>query len=81
MNKVLNGRSFRVATGTHNVPRNVWFDVELLRQGTTTTVKVNGTTVFDRVQQGQQSKGDVGAVAHWAKARFDDLRITDRPRR
>jgi len=81
MNKVLNSRSFRVATGTHNVPRNVWFDVELLRQGTTTTVKVNGTTVFDRVQQGQQSKGDVGVVAHWAKARFDDLRITDRPRR
>ena len=44
MNKVLNRRSFRVATGTHNVPRNVWCDVELPRQGTTTTVKVNGTT-------------------------------------
>jgi hypothetical protein len=53
----------------------------LLRQGTTTTVKVNGVTVFDRVPQGQQSKGDVGVVAHWAKARFDNLTIADRPER
>jgi hypothetical protein len=81
MNKVLNGRSYRVATATHNVPRNTWFDVELLRAGTTTTVKVNGTTIFDRVPQAQQSKGAVGVVAHWAKARFDDLRIADRPTR
>jgi hypothetical protein len=81
MNKVLNGRSFRVATGTHSVPRNTWFDVELLRAGTTTTVKVNGATIFDRVPQGQQSKGAVGVVAHWAKARFDNLTIADRPER
>jgi hypothetical protein len=81
MNKVLNGRNYRVASGTHSVPRNTWFDVELLRQGTTTTVKVNGVTVFDRVPQGQQSKGDVGVVAHWAKARFDNLTIADRPER
>lgn len=81
MNKVLNGVRYRVASGTHTVPRNVWFDVDVLRQGTTTTVKVNGTTIFDKVPQVQPSNGDVGVIAHWAKARFDNLTITDRPLR
>jgi hypothetical protein len=35
------------------VPRNTWFDVEILRRGTTTTVKVNGAAIFDRVAQGK----------------------------
>jgi hypothetical protein len=82
MNKVLNGVRYRVASGTHTVPRNTWFDVELLRQGTNTTVKVNGATIFDKVPQTPPSwKGDVGVISHWSKAKFDDLTITDRPLR
>jgi hypothetical protein len=79
MNKVLNGVRYRVATGTHPIPANTWFDVEVLRQGTTTTVNVNGATIFNRVRQAQPTFGDVGVVTHWAKARFDDLTIADAP--
>lgn len=79
INKVLNGARYRVASGTHNVPRNVSFDVEVLRQGVNTTVKVNGRTVFDRVPQGELPFGDVGVVSHWSKARFDNLTVTDAP--
>jgi hypothetical protein len=81
INKVLNGVRYRVASGTHSVPRNVWFDVEVLHQGTSTTVKVNGNTVFDRVPQGELPFGDVGVVSHWSKARFDNLTVTDAPLR
>jgi hypothetical protein len=73
----------------------VWFNAEVLRQGVErfsfgfgrpslsfeTTVKVNGVTIFDRVEQGELSYGDVGVIAHWAKGRFDNLSITDAPRR
>jgi hypothetical protein len=79
INKVLNGDRYRVATGAHNVPRNVFFDVEVLRQGVNTTVKVNGATVFDRVPQGELPAGDVGVVSHWSRARFDNLTVTDAP--
>jgi hypothetical protein len=81
LNKVLNGMRQRVATGTHNVPRNVWFDVEVLRQGLDTTVKVNGATIFNKVPQSELSFGDVGVVAHWAKAWFDNLSVADAPPR
>lgn len=81
LNKVLNGMRQQVATGTHNVPRNVWFDVEVLRQGLNTTVKVNGTTIFNAVPQSELPFGEVGVVTHWAKARFDDLSVSDAPRR
>jgi hypothetical protein len=75
LNKVINGVRSRVATGTHNVPRNVWFDVEIVRRNITTTVKVNGTTIFDKVPQGELGHGEVGVVTHWSKARFDNLSI------
>lgn len=77
INKVLNGERYRVAMGSHSVPSNVWFNVEVLRQGLNTTVKVNGKTVFDRVRQGELPFGDVGVVSHWSKARFDNLTVGD----
>jgi hypothetical protein len=80
INKVLNGQRIRVATGTHTVPRNVWFDVEIARDDVNTTVKVNGTPVFVRVPQGELPFGDVGVVSHWSKARFDNLTVADPPR-
>jgi hypothetical protein len=46
-----------------------------------TTVRVNGVTIFDRVPQGELSFGDVGVVTHRAKGRFDNLSVTDAPRR
>jgi hypothetical protein len=81
VNKVLNGARYRVASGTHSVPSNVWFDVEVRRQGVNTTVKVNGNTVFDRIPQGELPFGDVGVVSHWSRARFDNLSVSDAPLR
>jgi hypothetical protein len=91
MNKVLNGVRYRVATAAHTVPRDVWFNVEVLRQsegdffdpGLTfqTTVRVNGVTIFDRVPQSELPYGDVGVVTHWSKGRFDNLSVTDAPLR
>jgi hypothetical protein len=77
INKVISGARYRVANGTHNVPRNVWFDVEVARLGVSTTVKVNGVTVFDKIPQGELPFGAVGVVSHWSKARFDNLTVTD----
>jgi hypothetical protein len=57
------------------VPRNTWFDVEILRRGTTTTVKVNGAAIFDRVAQGKLGLGAAGVVTHWSKGKFDNLII------
>jgi hypothetical protein len=79
INKVLNGVRTLVASSTHNVPRNVWFNVQILRRGTTTTVKVNGTTIFDNVQQGELGAGNVGVVTHWSKGRFDNVVVRDDP--
>ena len=81
LNKVLNGMRQRVATGTHNVPRNVWFTVQVLRQGLDTTVRVNGATIFNKVPQSELSFGEVGVVSHWAKAWFDNLSVADAPPR
>jgi hypothetical protein len=81
INKVLNGVRSLVASSTHNVPRNVWFDVAVLRRGTTTTVKVNGTTLFNNVQQGELGSGNVGVVTHWSKGQFDNVVVRDDPLR
>jgi hypothetical protein len=72
---------YRMATGSHSVPPKTNFNVEVLRQGVNTTVKVNGVKVFDRVPQGELPFGDVGVVAHWTKGRFDNWSVRDAPPR
>lgn len=73
LNLNIEGTRYRLATGTHTVPRNVFFDVEILRRGTTATVTVNGKPTFQNVQVGQLSGGYLGIVSHWSKGRFDNL--------
>jgi hypothetical protein len=84
LNKIVNGVRYRMASAAHDVPRNTWFDVELIRSsldtmfthsGINTTVKVNGRTIFERVPQGQFGFGRVGVITHWAQGRFDNLSI------
>ena len=79
MNKVLNGVRTRVASSTHTVPKNTWFDVQIVRRGTTTTVKVNGTAIFENVQQRELGGGKVGLVTHYSKGRFDNVVVRDNP--
>jgi hypothetical protein len=73
LNLVMEGTKYPLATATHTVPRNVWFNVELLRKGTSATVTLNGKPIFQNVQVGQLGGGALGVVSHWAKARFDNL--------
>ena len=77
LNKVIQGTRYLVASATHSVPRNVWFNVEVIRSGVNTTVLVNGSTLFDNVSQGELGAGDVGVVTHWSRGRFDDLNVED----
>jgi hypothetical protein len=78
LNKLIQGVRYPVATGTHNIPRNTWFDVQLFRTGIFTDVKVNGVTLLEHVPQGELHGSGIGAITHWAKARFDDLTLTPR---
>lgn len=77
LNKFIQGVRYPVATGTHSVPRNTWFDVAVARRGNRTTVFVNGTEVIAGELQGELHGGSIGAVTHWTKGHFDDLSLTE----
>jgi hypothetical protein len=77
LNKIIQGTRYLVASGTHDVPRNVWFEVEVVRSGASTSVLVNGEAIFEDVMQGELGAGDVGVVTHWARGRFDDLSVEE----
>lgn len=91
-NKFIQGQLTQLATATHGaLGSNVWFNVELVRQGLFATVKVNGQTVFQNVPAAQLdnplstrnspsitgASGLVGVISHWAPGRFDDLRLAE----
>jgi hypothetical protein len=73
LNKTIQGVRYPVRSGTHNVPRNTWFDVQVIRSGIFTTIKVNGATLLENEPQGELRGGVVGAITHFTKGRFDDL--------
>lgn len=77
LNKIIQGTRYLVASATHNVPRNVWFDLDVIRSGISTTVLVNGAPLFDAVNQGELGAGDVGVITHWSRGRFDDLNVEE----
>jgi hypothetical protein len=78
VNKVIEGVRYPVTTRPHNIPANTWFDVQLVRTGIFTDVKLNGVTVLAQLPQGELPGGFIGAITHWAKARFDNLLLTPR---
>jgi hypothetical protein len=41
-------------------------------------VKLNGVTLLEQLPQGDLRGGSIGAITHWAKARFDNLLLTPR---
>jgi hypothetical protein len=79
LRKFIHGVRYVVARGTHSVPRNVWFNLEVIRNDIYTTVKVNGSTRIQNVAQGELPGGSAGAVTHWSKGRFDDLSVVAHP--
>jgi hypothetical protein len=77
--KFIQGEARTLATSNISLPRKTWFDVEVVRRGFSTSVKVNGTTVIGSVTQAQLGPGRVGVITHWSKGRFDDLSVEASP--
>jgi hypothetical protein len=78
LNKVIQGVKYPVRTRSHTIPRNTWFDVDVIRNGIFTTVKLNGETVLENEPQGDLPGGSIGLVTHWTRGRFDDVSVTER---
>lgn len=78
LNKVIQGVRYPVRSRIHNIPRNTWFDVQVIRNDIFTTVKLNGATILENEPQGDLREGSIGAITHWAKGRFDNVSVDDR---
>jgi hypothetical protein len=86
LNKVIQGVSTQVAKASHGaLGRNVWFTVDLIRDGPFATVNVNGQPVFQKVRAAQldtpSNAVGLGVTSRFARARFDDLRFEEYPPR
>jgi hypothetical protein len=77
LNLYMEGTRYRLATGTHNVPRNVWFNVEVIRRGPTATVRLNGSPLFQNVPVGQLPDASFGVVSHFSLGHFDNLTLRE----
>lgn len=75
LNKFIQGVRYPVATRTHSIPRNTWFDVQVIRHGVFTDVKLNGTTVVQLLRQGELRGGNIGVITHWTRGRFDNVSL------
>jgi hypothetical protein len=78
LNRVFMGFSRTEATASYSGGEpHRWFNVQLLRRGDFTTVKVNGVTVFQDVYQ-PGARGEFGGVVtHWTDANFDDVQVSE----
>jgi hypothetical protein len=71
MNKIVQGTKVRQASARYDVAPNTWFDVELRRVGTKTSVSVNGVLLLSGIPQGQLKAGPVGLITHAAQGSYD----------
>ena len=81
LNKVFEGVKTTVATATHTIPRDTWFNVQVVRVFQSTGIQINGVTVIRNLQQGELQSGTVGVITHWTRGHFDNVSLTDRPDR
>ena len=81
LNKVFEGVRTTVATATHTIPRNTWFNVQVARTAHSTYIQINGISVIQALQQSELQGGTVGVITHWTKGHFDNVSLTDRPDR
>src|SRR5204862_2492287 len=74
--KVINGPTTEITAPYSGGDPHVWFDVDVIRSGTATTVKVNGITVLNNITQSELGAGKVGLITSWADARFDNVSLS-----
>jgi hypothetical protein len=77
LNKFIQGVRYPVQTGTYSVPRNTWFDVQLIHDSGSTMVTVNGATVIAIAFQAELQGGFLGVVSHWSKGHFDTVTLIE----
>jgi hypothetical protein len=77
LHRVIEGKRYLVASGTHTVPSDTWFNVEVLRFLGGTTVLVDGKPIFQNVAENELGAGDVGVITHWTRGSFDDLKVEE----
>lgn len=75
LNKFIEGVRYPVATRSCHIPRNRWFDVQVIRAGIFTTIKLNGATIVQDMPQGGLRGGGIGAITHWTRGHFDDVSL------
>jgi hypothetical protein len=73
LNKFIQGVRYPVVTVSHTIPRNTWFDVQVIRDGIFTDIKLNGVTAVRLLPQGELRAGSIGAITHWTRGHFDNL--------
>jgi hypothetical protein len=81
LNKFIEGVRYPVLTLSHNLPRETWFEVQVIRSGISTNIKVNGVTRVLQLPQGELRGGTVGATTRYAKGHFDNLSLQPRVQR
>jgi hypothetical protein len=86
LNKIIQGQVIQVAKAAHPaLGGNVWFTVDLIRHGPLASVYVNGKPVFKNVRTAQLDTPSnevwVGVTTRFCRARFDNLRFEEYPRR
>ena len=79
LNKFIQGVRYPVATRTHNIPRNTWFDVQVIR----TDIHTDGQAQWRHAScrllpQGELRGGNIGVITHWARGRFDNVSLASR---
>lgn len=76
LKKKINGVESTLATATYSGGgAGVWVDVEVINDGSATTVKINGNVVFSSVSTPEIKFGKIGFYTWWQPAWFDDVEV------
>jgi hypothetical protein len=78
MNKNIQGVLYPVRIEGHSIPPHTWFDVQVIRTGILTTLKLNGATLVSGLPQGDIRGGAIGAKTQFTKGHFDNVSFGSR---
>lgn len=73
----VSGTSTEVAGGNYTNPSNRLIDVEVVRAGNDTTIKVGGSTVLTRTQTALTGGGKIGVADRYAAGYINNIVVTD----
>jgi len=75
--KVIGGAQTTIAKGSYTgYGSRVWFNVQITRSGTGTTVSVNNAIVFNNIAQPELGAGKIGFISSWNLDEFDNVTVT-----